>query len=140
MRDELHHIDHIDSIDHTLTRLTLLTLLTPNWPYELDPDTIFTAEAARATPLSRGADAPPSAADIHMWHCYDGAAHANSDAAQEGSLWTGLGRPGKPGLLEHEVSKPLQGMNFFVDWRCPPCVGKPGLLEHEVSKHRIVLS
>jgi len=40
----------------------------------------------------------------------------------------------KPGLLEHEVSKTLQGMNFFVVWQRPPCVGKPGLLEHGVSK------
>jgi len=33
----------------------------------------------------------------------------------------------KPGLLEHKVSKPLQGIEFLV-WRHPPYVRKAGLL------------
>ena len=39
----------------------------------------------------------------------------------------------KPGLLEHKVSNPLQGI-FFLVWRHAPYVRNPGLLEHEVSK------
>jgi len=39
----------------------------------------------------------------------------------------------KPGLLEHKVSKPLQGI-FFLVWRHPPYVRELGLLEHEISK------
>jgi len=32
----------------------------------------------------------------------------------------------QPWLLEHEVSKTLKGMNFFVFWQHHPCDGKPG--------------
>jgi len=38
-----------------------------------------------------------------------------------------------PGLLEHKLSNPLQGI-FFLDWRLAPYVKNPGLLDHEASK------